>query len=40
MGPEFEEVVDRLEAGEAPEDIERAIPDLGGGMGGDFSAAD
>ena len=40
MGPEFEEVVDRLEAGEAPEDIEKAIPDLGGGMGGDFSADD
>jgi len=37
MGPEFEEVVDRLEAGEAPEDIEKAIPDLGGGMAGDFS---
>ena len=37
MGPEFEEVVDRLEAGESPEDIEKAIPDLGGGMGGDFS---
>lgn len=36
MGPEFEEVVDRLEAGESPEDIEKAIPDMGGDMGDDF----
>jgi putative FmdB family regulatory protein len=36
LGPEFEEVVDRLEAGESPEDIEKAIPDLGGDMGDDF----
>ncbi len=35
IGPEFEEVVDRLEAGESPEDIEAAMPDLGGD--GDFS---
>jgi Flp pilus assembly protein TadB len=36
LGPEFEEVVDRLEAGESPEDIEAALPDLAGdaGMGG------
>lgn len=37
LGPEFNEVVDRLEAGQSPEDIEKAIPDLGdseGGMGG------
>ncbi len=31
LGPEFGEVVDRLEAGESPEDIERDMPDLGGG---------
>jgi putative FmdB family regulatory protein len=31
MGPEFEEVVDRLEAGESPEDIESSMPDLAGG---------
>jgi len=37
LGPEFEEVVDRLEAGESPEDIEKAIPDLGGDMGDDFT---
>lgn len=32
VGPEFNEVVDRLEAGQSPEDIEKAIPDLEGGM--------
>jgi putative FmdB family regulatory protein len=38
VGPEFDEVVDRLEAGQNPEDIEKAIPDLEGGnsnFGGD-----
>ena len=37
VGPEFDEVVDRLEAGQSPEDIESAIPDLGGddGYGGE-----
>ncbi len=36
LGPEFEEVVDRLEAGQSPEEIESAMPDLAGGddMGG------
>jgi len=37
MGSEFDEVVDRLEKGQTPEDIEREIPDLGandGSMGG------
>jgi putative FmdB family regulatory protein len=40
MGPEFDEVIDRLESGQSPEEIEEAIPDLGesdsgmGGMGG------
>lgn len=34
MGPEFDEVIDRLEAGQSPEDIEKAIPDLGEGEGG------
>jgi len=29
MGPEFDEVVNRLEKGQSPEDIEREIPDLG-----------
>jgi putative FmdB family regulatory protein len=39
LGPEFDEVVDRLESGQSPEEIEAAIPDLGsesGGMGDDF----
>lgn len=42
LGPEFDEVVDRLEAGQSPEEIEKAVPDLGGdggdlgGMGDDF----
>lgn len=36
LGDEFSEVVDRLEAGESPEDIEAAMPDLGGAdFGGD-----
>jgi putative FmdB family regulatory protein len=35
MPPEFDEVVDRLESGQSPEDIEKAIPDLGGDAGGD-----
>jgi putative FmdB family regulatory protein len=30
LPPEFDEVVDRLESGQNPEDIEKAIPDLGG----------
>jgi putative FmdB family regulatory protein len=46
MPPEFDEVVDRLEAGQSPEDIEKAVPDLGGdedggGMGaGGFGGDD
>ena len=36
MGSEFEEVVDRLESGESPEDIENAMPDLGADMGDAF----
>jgi len=34
MPPEFGEVVDRLESGQSPEEIEEAIPDLAGDMGG------
>jgi hypothetical protein len=30
MPPEFDEVVDRLEAGESPEEIEKSMPELGG----------
>ena len=37
MPPEFDEVVGRLEKGEAPEDIEKSMPELSemGGEGGD-----
>jgi len=34
MGDEFNEVVDRLESGEAPETIEQSMPDLADNMGG------
>jgi putative FmdB family regulatory protein len=40
MGPEFDEVIDRLEAGQSPEDIEEALPDLDGGAGGDLGGLD
>jgi len=33
LGPEFGEVIDRLESGQSPEEIEEAIPDLGGDLG-------
>jgi putative FmdB family regulatory protein len=36
LGPEFDEVVGRLEAGESPEDIEAAMPELGSDTGGEF----
>ena len=36
-GSEFNEVVDRLEKGHSPEEIERDLPDLGDGGMGDFS---
>lgn len=34
LPPEFNEVVDRLESGQSPEEIESALPDLGGAAGG------
>jgi putative FmdB family regulatory protein len=34
LGSEFDEVVDRLEAGQSPEEIESALPDLGSQGGG------
>ncbi len=37
MGPEFDEVIDRLESGQDPEQIEKEVPDLmgeGGDAGG------
>jgi putative FmdB family regulatory protein len=40
LGPEFEEVVERLESGQSPEAIEQAMPDLSEskdpGMAGEF----
>ena len=36
LGPEFGDVVDRLEAGQSPEDIEDALPDLGAGAEDSF----
>lgn len=39
MGPEFDEVIDRLEKGQSPEEIEQALPDLGG-EGGNFGGDD
>jgi putative FmdB family regulatory protein len=35
LPPEFDEVVDRLEKGQSPEEIEKEVPDLGGGGDGD-----
>ena len=34
MPPEFDDVVDRLEAGQSPEEIESVLPDLGSDAGG------
>lgn len=36
MPPEFDEVVDRLEKGQSPEEIESALPDLGDSVGSDL----
>ena len=33
VGPEFNEVIDRLESGQSPDEIESALPDLGGDAG-------
>jgi len=30
MPPEFDDVVDRLEKGQSPDEIEKEMPDLGG----------
>ena len=34
LPPEFGDVVDRLEAGQSPEEIEKAVPDLADSFGG------
>jgi putative FmdB family regulatory protein len=36
MPPEFDEVVDRLESGESPEEIEKNMPELGEGGDMDY----
>ncbi len=36
LGPEFNEVIGRLEAGEDPEEIEKSMPELGDMGGSDF----
>ena len=38
MGPEFDDAVDRLEAGESPDEVENSIPALGGDGGSDADA--
>ncbi len=35
LGPEFDEVMDRLESGQSPEEIEQAMPELGSGESGE-----
>ncbi len=41
LGPEFGEVIDRLEAGQSPEEIEKEMPELADGLpGGDGGADD
>lgn len=40
LGSEFGEVVDRLEAGQSPEQIESSMPDLGGEAGGGDDGGD
>ena len=40
LGPEFNEVVGRLEKGEDPEKIEKSMPELGEMMGNDQSDSD
>lgn len=43
MGPELNEVIDRLEAGQSPEEIEAALPELAGeesSVGGDDFGGD
>jgi putative FmdB family regulatory protein len=40
LGPEFGEVIDRLEAGQDPEEIEKSIPDLAGDANGADAGAD
>jgi putative FmdB family regulatory protein len=36
LGPEFHEAIDRLEAGESPEEVEKSVPGLAGEDDGDL----
>ena len=38
LGPEFDEVVGRLESGENPEEVEKSMPELMGEGGKDFDS--
>jgi len=40
LGPEFGEMVDRLEAGESPEEIEKTMPGTAGEGAGDGEIGD
>jgi putative FmdB family regulatory protein len=40
MPEEFDEVIDRLEAGQSPEEIEESIPELADGMDGGMGGMD
>jgi putative FmdB family regulatory protein len=40
LGPEFSEMVERMESGESPEEIEKSMPGMGGEGAGDFGGAD
>jgi hypothetical protein len=40
LGPEFDEVVDRLEKGQSPEEIESSMPDLADDLGGGMDDMD
>ena len=40
LGPEFNEVVSRLESGQSPDEIEQDMPDLMGGASGGGDAGD
>ncbi len=40
MPPEFDEVIDRLESGQSPEEIEKEMPDLGTDTGMDTGGGD
>jgi putative FmdB family regulatory protein len=40
MPEEFDEVIDRLESGQSPDEIEESMPDLAGDMGGGLGGMD